>query len=108
VAEAAYILRLEDKDKTMRNETHNGKERKMKATKTNTRKADDEATTAAWLKAPANRIQGGCPRIQRLGWKRLARMYFAARAGGPVRKAINAECRRCGYTPRVILTLNAD
>ena len=47
-------------------------------------------------------------RIERLGWKRLAKMYFGARAGSRIRKAINAEARRCGFTPRRILAMNAD
>ena len=46
-------------------------------------------------------------RIERLGWKRLARIYDANRPGSKIRKAINAEARRCGYTPSTILSLNA-
>ncbi len=46
-------------------------------------------------------------RIERLGWKRLAKIYYANRPGGRIRKAINAEARRCGYTPWNILALNA-
>ena len=65
-----------------------------------------KAGTYEWLMA--TRGVGSCPRIQLLGWKRLAGLYRAARPGSPVRKAINRECRRCGYTPRVILGLNAD
>ena len=47
-------------------------------------------------------------RIERLGWKRLARIYDANRPDRKIRKAINAEARRCGYTPRNILALNAE
>jgi len=60
--------------------------------------------THEWLMA---RGRGGVRRIETLGWKRLAKMYFDAKPGSPIRKAINAEARRCGYTPRVILALNA-
>ena len=42
------------------------------------------------------------------GWKRLARIYLAAKPGSAVRKAINAEARRCGYTPRTIIALHAE
>ena len=66
---------------------------------------NDERTTVAWLTA---RMRNGRKRIEVLGWKRLARIYGAAKPGGPVRKAINAEARRCGYTPRMILALNAQ
>ena len=47
-------------------------------------------------------------RVERLGWKRLAKMYYAAKPGSKIRKAINAEARRCGYTPSTILALNAE
>ena len=60
--------------------------------------------THEWLMA---RGKSGARRIEKLGWKRLAKMYFEAKPGSPIRKAINNECRRCGYTPRVILALNA-
>ena len=46
-------------------------------------------------------------RIENLGWARLAKIYSANRPGSKVRRAINAEARRCGYTPRTILGLNA-
>ena len=70
----------------------------MRTTKTN-------AETHAWLMA---RGRDGKRRIERLGWKRLARIYYAARPGSAVRKAINAEARRCGYTPRTIIALHAE
>ncbi len=47
-------------------------------------------------------------RIERLGWKRLAKIYYTNHPGSPIRKAINIEARRCGYTPSTILSLNAD
>ena len=47
-------------------------------------------------------------RIEKLGWKRLAAIYYAAKPGSKIRKAINTEARRCGYTPRTILGLNAE
>lgn len=59
--------------------------------------------TYEWLVA---RGRNGSRRIEKLGWKRLARIYNANRPNSPVRKAINAECRRLGYTPRVILGLH--
>lgn len=46
--------------------------------------------------------------IERMSWKTLARLYYAAQPGSAVRKAINAEARRCGYTPRVILACHAE
>jgi len=68
-------------------------------------KAKKNAETHEWLTA---RGRDGRRRIEKLGWKRLARIYLAARPGSAVRKAINVEARRCGYTPRVILALNAE
>lgn len=60
--------------------------------------------THEWLMA---RGRDGVRRIEKLGWTRLARIYNANRPNSPVRRAINAECRRLGYTPRVILGINA-
>jgi len=45
-------------------------------------------------------------RIERLGWRRLARIYEAG--GARVRRAIRNEARRCGYTPSTILALHAE
>ena len=45
-------------------------------------------------------------RIERLGWRRLAGIYWAA--GAKVRRAIRNEARRCGYTPSTILALHAE
>ena len=47
-------------------------------------------------------------RVERLGWKQLAKIYYANRPGSKTRKAINAEARRCGYRPSTILALNAE
>ncbi len=69
------------------------------------KKAKSNTETHEWLTA---RGRDGRRRIEKLGWKRLARIYLAARPGSAIRKAINAEARRCGYTPRVILALNAE
>ena len=63
-----------------------------------------KAETYEWLMTQG---RDGVRRIEKLGWKRLARIYYANRPNNPIRKAINAECRRLGYTPRVILGLNA-
>ena len=63
------------------------------------------AATAEWLTA---RMRNGRRRIEVLGWKRLAAIYYANRPGSAIRKAINAEAHRCGYTPSTILALNAE
>ena len=47
-------------------------------------------------------------RMETLGWKRLARLYYANPPGSKIRKAIDAEARRCGYTPRTILSIHAE
>ncbi|MCE5279079.1 MAG: hypothetical protein ABFD92_00120 [Planctomycetaceae bacterium] len=60
--------------------------------------------THEWLMA---KNRGGRSRLQVLGWRKLAALYYAAEAGSPVRKVIDKECRRCGYAPRTILALNA-
>jgi len=61
--------------------------------------------THEWLMAPG---RDGRRRVEELGWRRLARIYLAARPGSAIRKAINAEARRCGYTPRTIIALYAE
>ena len=61
--------------------------------------------TAEWLTA---NMRNGRRRIETLGWKRLAAIYYANRPGSAIRNAINAEARRCGYTPTTILALNAE
>ena len=70
----------------------------MAAKKTNTE-------THEWLVA---RGRDGRRRIEKLGWRRLARIYLAAKPGSAARKAINAEARRCGYTPRTIIAMHAE
>ena len=72
-------------------------------TKKTTKKAAPESYE--WLTAT---MRNGRRRIEVLGWKRLARIYDANRPSSKIRKAINAEARRCGYTPRNILALNAE
>jgi hypothetical protein len=67
-----------------------------------TKKTD---VTLEWLTA---KMRNGCRRIEVLGWKRLAAIYASVRPGNAIRKAINAEARRCGYTPSRILTINAE
>ena len=67
------------------------------------KRATAKEETYEWLMATG---RDGVRRIEKLGWKRLARMYYANRPNSPIRKAIQAECRRCGYTPRIILGLN--
>ena len=52
------------------------------------------------------RDENGERRIETLAWPRLGRIYRASQPGSPVRKAINAECRRLGYAPAKILGLN--
>ena len=72
----------------------------MKTTKT----ARNEEETMAWLNGTWRRER----RIRTLGWTRLAKVYDAAQAGGKVQKLIEREARRCGYTPKTILTLNKN
>ena len=78
----------------MNKRTYNAKDKRAK-----------NAETLEWLMAVG---RDGRPRVEKLGWKRLARLYYASRPGSPIRKAINAEARRCGYTPRTIIALNAE
>jgi len=61
--------------------------------------------THAWLTAT---MRDGRRRIEMLGWKRLAGLYYTNAPGSPIRKAINAEARRCGYTPSTILSMHAE
>ena len=60
--------------------------------------------TAEWLDS---RGRNGRRHVEVLGWKRLAALYYANKPGSAVRKSIEREARRCGYTPRVILAINA-
>jgi hypothetical protein len=75
----------------------------MKTTRKNAKKTTE---TYEWLMAELKNGQGR--RIERLSWKRLAAIYYANRPGSRIRQAINREARRCGYTPRTILALNAE
>jgi hypothetical protein len=75
----------------------------MNKAKPNAKKPATE--TYEWLVAT---MRNGQKRIEILGWKRLAAMYYANRPGSPIRKAINREAHRCGYTPWKILYLNAE
>ena len=71
----------------------------------NKTKTATTTTTASyeWL---MGRGSNGERRIETLAWPRLGRIYRASQPGSPVRKAINAECRRLGYAPAKILGLN--
>jgi len=69
-----------------------------------TQKPEPTPESLEWLMAE-NR---GRPRIQGLGWKRLARIYLANPPDSTIRRAIEREARRCGYTPRTILALHAE
>jgi hypothetical protein len=59
--------------------------------------------TREWL---MHKGRTGRRRIEKLGWGRLACIFAASERNSDVRRAILAECRRCGYTPRMILGLN--
>ena len=61
--------------------------------------------TYEWLMATG---RDGRRRIEKLGWRRLTRIYLASAPGSAIRKAINAEARSCGYTPRTIIALHAE
>jgi len=80
-------------------------ERAGERKKTTMKKTDGTTRegTIAWLRAKGRR---GIARIEALSWGRLARLYNANRPGSAVRRAINAEARRLGYTPWVILWIN--
>jgi hypothetical protein len=80
-------------------DTTNAKGQTMNTTK-HKKNAGEE-----WLTA---KMRNGRRRIEVLGWRRLAAIYASARPGSATRKAINAEARRCGYTPHVILAINAE
>jgi hypothetical protein len=66
-------------------------------------KSATKAETYEWLMAPG---RDGARRIERLVWTRLARIYNRCAPNSRERRAILAECRRCGYTPSMILGLN--
>jgi hypothetical protein len=69
------------------------------------RRENAAAASLGWLMA---RGRDGRRRIEKLGWKRLAAIYYTHRPASDVRKAIQAEARRCGYTPSTILALHAE
>ncbi|MCY2928180.1 MAG: hypothetical protein NTV86_01555 [Planctomycetota bacterium] len=82
----------------------------MKTTKNNTiqiagHERPIAGVTAEWLDS---RGRNGRRHVEVLGWKRLAALYYANKPGSAVRKSIEREARRCGYTPRVILAINAE
>ena len=63
------------------------------------------AASLEWLMA---RGRDGRRRIEKLGWKRLAAIYVAKHSDRQIRQAIQAEARRCGYTPSTILALHYE
>ena len=63
------------------------------------------AASLEWLMA---RGRDGRRRIEKLGWKRLAAIYVAKHSDREVRHAIQAEARRCGYTPSTILAIHYE
>lgn len=69
--------------------------------KTNT--TGSQKASLGWLMANG---RDGQPRLRKLTWGRLARIYNARRADRKVRRAIEREARRCGYTPATVLGLN--
>jgi hypothetical protein len=81
--------------------TANAEETAMKTTKTNLTNA---MITAKYL---TTKNRAGRRPIEALGWKRLAAIYRAT-TDPSVCRAIFREARRCGYTLRTILALNAE
>jgi hypothetical protein len=80
----------------------NTKETTMKTTKKNTINiagcdTNIESVTAEWLTA---RMRNDRRRVEVLGWKRMAAIYYANLPGSAIRQAINVEDRRCGYETR--------
>ena len=73
----------------------------MKTTKTRM----TNATMIARYLTTKNRA--GRRPIEAVGWKRLAAIYRAT-TDASVCRAIGREARRCGYTLRTILALNAE
>jgi len=66
-------------------------------------RTEDQKALLAWLMANG---RDGQPRIRKLTWGRLARIYKTRRTDRKVRPAIEGEARRCGYTPATVLVLN--
>jgi hypothetical protein len=78
------------------------KENAMKTTKTNaTGKRNDTHAKASpeWLMAKG---RSGEPRIRRLTWSRLGRIYRSKAATRATRRLIEREARRCGYSPATV------
>jgi len=50
----------------------------------------------------------GVRRVQSTSWEKLSDIYYDAKPSSEIRKAINAECRRCGYIPRRILGIHHE
>ena len=67
-----------------------------------------ENAAAASLEWLMTRGRDGRRRIEKLGWKRLAAIYVAKHSDRQIRHAIQAEARRCGYTPSTILALHYE
>ena len=78
---------------------------KDNAMKTNRKKTTPTETTIQWLTTVG---RDGRRRIEKLGWKRLAGIYLASAPASAVRKAIQREARRCGYTTKTIIALHAE
>jgi len=85
-----------------------GKETAMKKNTTIRIAGCDRNPATVDLEWLVSRGRNGRRRIETLGWKRLAAIYESHAPGSAVRQAINAEARRCGYTPSTILALNAE
>jgi hypothetical protein len=83
-----------------------GKEQAMKTTiKVAGRTENASTVTYGWLMA---RGRDGRRRIEKLGWKRLAAICVAKHSDRQIRHAIQAEARRCGYTPSTILAIHYE
>jgi hypothetical protein len=81
----------------------------MKKTTKTTMKRGQHATYEYMIQTVKRNIAGRwvwVPRIKRLSWKRLAEIYFDDRTTNDVKEMIEREARRCGYSPKTILTLN--
>ena len=69
--------------------------------KTNAKKLHTpKPETFEWLMTVG---RDGRKRVEKLGWKRLAKMWFANKPNSPIRKAINSEARKCGYTTSIMM-----
>ena len=77
----------------------------MASGKDDAMKTNRKKTTRQWLMTVG---RNGRRRIEKLGWKRLAGIYAANEPGSAIRKAIQREARRCGYTTKTIIALHAE